>query len=173
MDIGFRLAESFRDRDKLSKFLLSQPLGYPNYGDWVERAIEELNLGYKQSILGFYNGALVSDLVFQPSKDFPTLLCELKNGRTHERIRRDYFLRFSIRTVERLAGEQGYQAMICDTRSDNLGVVDLLKSSGYSELLRVPLYEQNVEDVVFVKKLVRGDNDLLVPVKNKIISKAA
>lgn len=173
MEISFRLAESRKEIDKLSRFLLTQPLGYPNYFDWVERAVSEFELGYKQSILGFYDGTLVSDLVFQPAKDFPDILCELKNGRTDERVRRDYFLRFSIRAAERLAREQGYQAMICDTRSDNLPIVNLLKSSGYSELLRVALYDRNVEDVVFVKKLVRGDSGLFVPVKKSLISRAA
>ncbi len=172
MEINFRLAESLKDRDSLVKFLRLQSLGYPNYNDWVDRAIADLEAGWKTCMLGFCNGILVADLVYQPSKVFPTVFCELKNGRVIQEFHRGHYLSFMIRQSEISARKAGYHAMICDTRSTNLPIINMLLSSGYNELLRVPLYEKNAEDVVFVKPLFRGKLDTL-DIKHKIISSSA
>lgn len=170
-DFRFRFAESLEDKGKLIKFLLQHPLGYPHYKDWVSRIREELSTEYKQSILAFSDGILVGDLVFQPHKDFSEYLLELKNMRIHPKLNRRYFGHFMLRQAETEARIAGYQAIICDMRTDNFRITNLLRLCGYHELLRVALYEDK-EDIVMIKSLGKLEKGFFTPVTKKIIEKA-
>jgi hypothetical protein len=152
----FRLLEDKKDTNKLKKFLLEQPFNYPYYEDWVERAVSQIDLGYKKTILSFSDGFLVGDLIFQPHKTLMNVI-ELKNMRIHPNLKRRYFGFFMLRQAE--AESRGYNAIICDTRSDRTDVLNLLRLCEYHEISRVPLYESNTEDVVLLKNLNRNLTD--------------
>lgn len=172
-DFNFRLAEDMSDIRKLEKFLLAQSLGYKHYSDWVVGKVSpEIESGYKKAILGLSDGFLVADLILQPHKDFPDFY-ELKNLRVHPKLQGRYFGAFMLRQGEDEARKGNYKAIICDTRSDQIPVISLLKLMGSEELLRVPLYNKNVEDIVFIKKFERIDGGIFAPIRQKIIASAA
>lgn len=169
-DFNFRLAEDIKDRDKLARFLLKQPLGYPQYEDWVERARQDLERGWKSSVLAFSNGMLVGDLVFQPHKDFPRIR-ELKNVRVHPKLQGRYFAQFMIRQAER--EDLGtFEAIMCDSRSDQTYIRNTLRFCGYEELFRIPLYDTHVEDIVHIKRFDFTPEGIFAPVKKKMLSNA-
>jgi len=149
-DFRFKFVEDEKEINKLKTFLLSQSFDYPLYFDWVERAICEIDSGYKRTILAFNENNLVGNLIFQPHK---TLLktIEIKNIRVHPDFKRRYFSSFMLRQVE--AESMGYNGIIVDTRSDRLEILNLFHLSGYKEIARSSLYEPNVEDIIFFKKV--------------------
>ncbi|MBU2052918.1 MAG: hypothetical protein ABIJ14_03390 [Nanoarchaeota archaeon] len=160
-NFNFRLAESKRDIDKLTQFVLMYPLNYRGYFDWVDKAREELLIGYKESVLCFSEDILVGNLIFQPSKSMKGF-CELKNGRTLKEFQRRYILSFMIRQVEVEARERGDVAVIGDARSDRLDVLTLFLSKGYKEVARADLYGEGYEDVVLIKPFIpREENSWL------------
>ena len=170
-DFNFRFVEERKDIRELEKHLLQQLMNYPHYEDWVNRSIQELENGYKNSILAFSEGFLVGNLMFQPHKQFSSIM-EFKNMRVHKKLQGRYFGSFMVKQAEAEARKKGYKAIVGDTRSDNFPIMNMLKILGYEELLRVPLYDQNVEDVVMVKKFDRTDKGLLLPIKKSIIYSA-
>ena len=165
-DFNFRFVEERKDIRELEKHLLQQPMNYPHYEDWVSRSVEELENGYKNSILAFSEDFLVGNLMFQPHKQFSSIM-EFKNMRVHEKLQGRYFGSFMVKQAEAEARKKGYKAIVGDIRSDNFPIMNMLKILGYEELLRIPLYDQNTEDVVMVKKFDRTDKGLLLPIKNQ------
>ena len=164
---SFRFCDDEKDILKVVGFLEKQPFDYPRYMDWVCRAKEELLAGYKKAILAFSDGVLVGDFIYQQHKDFPSVI-EFKNARVHEKLRRRFFLSFMIRQAE---VEAGGNAIICDTHSDNYPVIGLLKSLGYQELLRAPIYDENSEEIIFGKTFGK-EKGIFVPIKKKILERA-
>ncbi|MBU0894714.1 MAG: GNAT family N-acetyltransferase [Nanoarchaeota archaeon] len=154
-DFRFRGLQDESEVLDLENFLRLQSLGYPNYQDWVNKAKEEILSGYKKVILAFSEGCLVGDLIFQSHKQLRGLL-ELKNLRVDSWIRGRYFGSFLLRQAEIEARKFGQGALICDTHSDNLEVNSLLRFCGYQELVRVPLYENNKEEIIYIKPLIKG-----------------
>jgi hypothetical protein len=167
----FRFAEDRREIDQLAKFLLLQPFNYEGYEDWVERTREELFSEYKSCILAFGGGALVGNLVYQPHKQFPRVR-ELKNLRVDSRLHGRYFGAFMLRQAER-ENPLDFDAIICDARSDRLDVVSMLRMMGYQELLRVPLYDKGVEDLVFIRAFERTPEGIFMPIKRNLVARAA
>ena len=152
----FRSAESKKDIDILTGFILKQPLNYKNYFDWIERAREELLIGYKKSVMAFYYDVLVGDLIFQPHKSIKKFR-EIKHGRTLGEYQRRLILSFMIRQAEHEARKEGDLATICDARSDRLDVQRLLLVNGYKEIARADLYKEGYEDIVLMKPLVNDE----------------
>jgi len=167
----FRLAEDRKEIDKLASFLLLQPFNYPGYEGWIERARADLLSGYKSCILAFSDGSLVGDLIFQPHKQFSPIR-ELKNMRVDPKLQGRYFGMFMLRQAEK-ENPAFFEAIICDTRSDRVDVVNMLRLLGYQELLRAPIYEKNVEDLVMYKAFERTGQGILVPIRKKLLEKVA
>ncbi|MDP2628587.1 MAG: GNAT family N-acetyltransferase [Nanoarchaeota archaeon] len=153
-DYSFRFAEDRRDILKLERFILQQPLKYPHFGDWVYRAREDLLSGWKKSILAFSEDFLIGDLIFQPHKSLSGNL-ELKNMRVHRKLQGRYFGVFMLKQAE-VEARGKYNGIICDTHSDNYPMINLLRFMGYDEIARAPLYNQNVEEIVMMKNLVKA-----------------
>ena len=149
-DFRFRFLEDEKELKQLKNFLIEQPFSYPNYEDWVERTIPEIDCGYKKTILAFSDDILAGDLIFQPHKTLSKVM-ELKNMRIHPDFKRRYFGFFMLRQME--AESKDYDAITCDARSDMVNVLSLLKLCGYREISRVPLYDPNVEDIILLKNL--------------------
>lgn len=155
LDFTFRGISDIRELNRLKGFLLAQSLNYVDYGDWVERCIGEIDIGYKDSILAFSDGVLVGDLIFQPHKSLPRTL-ELKNLRIHSDIRRRDFGHFMLKQFEVEARNSGrYDLLIGDIRENQESVRRLFVFSGYRELQTVSLYDPNHLDVVVVKDLTK------------------
>lgn len=172
-DYNFRLAEDMGDIRKLEKHLLQHPRGYPYYEDWVVgRVSPEIESGYKKAILGLSGGFLVANLIIQPHKDFPSIL-EYKNMVVHPKLRGKYFGAFMLKQGEDEARKGNYKAIICDLHSDNVPMLNLLRFMGFEELLRVPLYDKNVEEIIMKKRFERTSAGIFAPIKQKIISGAA
>lgn len=167
---SFRFAEDRKDLDSLFKFNRQYPMGYPGFMDWSLRVIDEILSGWKKAILGFSEDYLVSSLIFQPHKVFPENFLEIKSARADESIWSRYFIVFSLRQVE-IESREKYDFIICDYRSDRKDVANLLNFMGYKELLKIPLYEKNVEDIVAVKSL-KENTGLIDLMKKDILRKA-
>ena len=169
-DFRFRYVEDTKDRNRLAKFLEAQSLSYPNYGDWVERAIVDLDRGYKSSIIALSNDVLVGDCIFQPHKQFPRIR-EVKNMRVHPNLRRRYFGVFMLKQAE--AENHGeYDAIIIDIRSNQPETIEMTQFCGYTELARIPLYEPHLEEVVMVKNFERTPTGMFEPVKKSLLASA-
>jgi hypothetical protein len=153
-DFEFRSLEDERDVRELEAFLISHPLDYPHFQDWVRnRVIPEIYSGNKQVILMLSEGILVGDAIFQPHKTRQREL-EFKSMRMHPKVQGRYFGVFTFRNVEVEARKSGkYDAIICDTRSDRPDVIGLLKFCNYREIARAQLYDSNNEDIIFRKEL--------------------
>ena len=169
-DFRFRHVEDAKDRGKLAKFLEAQNLSYPNYGDWIERAMVDLYRGYKSSIIALSNGVLVGNCIFQPHKQFPRIR-EVKNMRVHPNLRGRYFGVFMLRQAE-VENRGNYDAMITDIRSNQPELIKMALFCGYTKLTRIPLYEHHLEEVVMVKTFEQTPNGIFEPVKKSLISSA-
>ena len=167
----FRHAEERREIDQLAKFLLLQSFNYSRYEDWIERTRAQLFSGYKSCILAFSDGVLVGDLVYQQHKQFPRLR-ELKNMRIDPRLQGRYFGMFMLRQAEKENSSE-FDAIICDTRSDRPDVLGMLTLAGYKVLLKAPLYDRNVEDIVLIRALERTPEGIFTPIKRDLVARAA
>ena len=172
-DFNFRLAEDMSDIWKLEKHLLQQSLSYPSYADWVVGKVSpEIESGYKKAILALSDSYLVGNLITQPHKNLDGVL-EFKNMRVHPKLQGRYVGAFMLRQGERIAYEENYSAIICDTHADNLNVISLLNSQGYEEIARIPLYDKNTEEIIFGKRFEKTQTGFFLPIKKKIIASAA
>ena len=167
-DFNFRSLQDEKEVRELGVFLRLQSLGYPNYQDWVTRTREELLESHKTAILAFSGGTLVGDLIFQPHKTFPNVR-EIKNLRVHPNLRGRYFGTFMLRQGE-VMDEDFYGAIILDVRSDQIGMINSARALGYEELVRAPLYEKDVEEVVMVKRFQETEDGFFVPIKRDLTS---
>lgn len=164
-NFSFRSIEDDVDLANLRDFLLSQALGYKGYEDWVERSMHELGQGYKTSVLAFSDRKLVADMIWQPHKTFPRVR-EIKNIRVHPNVRERYFAKFMLRQAE-TENPHEFDAIIADARP-NHPVKSLLVTSGYEELGRAHLYDQNNPDIIYFKRFERTPEGLLAPVKRLV-----
>ena len=148
-NFNFRDISSHKDLQMLVDFLIKQDLGYPQYESWVQRTEHELDTGYKNAILAFSDGHLVGDLIYQPHKELPNI-GKIKNLRIHPGVRRRYFAQFMLRQVE-IEQANRFSTLLVDVRSNQSDVITAFRVAGYTEVLRTPLYDPNIEDVVMTK----------------------
>ena len=149
-DFTFRTAASLKDYRAVIDFLSKQDLGYPGYQDWVQRAEAELLTGYKNVILGINGNRVVSDVMFQPHKQLGGRVIEVKNIRVDEQLRGRYFAGFMMRQLQTEVSEES-DCILVDARSSPTDVISMLKSLGYVEVTRTPLYDTNEQDVVMTR----------------------
>lgn len=50
-DYSIRSVSDRLEKKSLEKFALEQPFDYPDYEDWVTRAMGEIDIGYKKAIV--------------------------------------------------------------------------------------------------------------------------
>lgn len=171
-DFTFRTLERTRDLKQLIDFLLEQDLRYPHYDDWVQRAECEIDAGYKVAITAYSGDHIVGDLIFQRHKQIPRLR-ELKNVRIHPEVRRRDFAHFMLRQAEVERAEE-YDAIICDVRSDQRDVINLLRFSGYKELGTSHLYDAHNLDITMVKTFdKRSEEGLSYRAEGLVLGRAA
>lgn len=151
INITVRTPQDCIDIRNLRSFMQNQSLGYKNYEDWVERAISELQAGYKTGILAFTNGTLVGDLVFQDHKGLHGLR-EIKNLRIHELMHGRGLAQFLLRQVETIETE-GLLGIICDVQEQRQNIIRFMVSRGYQKLATRSLYDPNELDVILIKPL--------------------
>ena len=92
--------------------------------------------------------------------------------RVDPRLHGRYFGMFMLRQAEK-ENPSDFDAIICDTRSDRPDVLGMLTLAGYEILLKAPLYDQNVEDIVLIRALERTPDGIFAPIKNDLVAKAA
>jgi len=166
---SFRFAEDEQDIFHVVDFVEDYPWNYKGFDIWVNDKLKpELLSGVKKLIMGFSDGVLVANLIFQRHKIFDWLM-EPKNMRVHPQISNRYFGVFMFRQMEVEARNSGFKGVLCDVRSDKKEMINLLKFMGYDELFRTSLYENNIEDAVFTKKFEMYDTGIFSPVKRKIL----
>lgn len=159
---------------RLTNFLISQDLGYPNYDEWIQRAEAEVESGWKTAVLAFYEGHLIGDLISQPHKEIPGFL-ELKNMRVHPDFRGRYFAKFMLRQAELDFGA-GKDAIICDVPADQPNIIEFMQTCGYSPILITPLYSASRKDIIMLKILGKSKEDkrsgLILTTRNIVLANA-
>ena len=58
-----------------------------------------------------------------------------------------------------------YDAIIGDIRSNQIEAINTFRSFGYEELVRAPLYEKGIDEVIMVKRFERTPNGFFIPIK--------
>jgi GNAT superfamily N-acetyltransferase len=157
LNVLFRQPDSYSDIRLLRDFLTRQNLGYPNYDDWVFRATEEIDQGYKQTVLAFDDGKLVGDVIFQPHKEVSGLR-EIKNLRVDEESRFRKFGSFLLRQAEFIDHDQ-YDWLIADFREEQKAVERLLMSEGYIKHQIQCLYDDHLDIVAMKQSIFREKDD--------------
>lgn len=153
---------SLRDEKELKlleSFLLSQPMDYPSYEEWVRNVcIPEIDLGWKKTVLAFYRNyrdwQLVGNAIYQPAKEsqLPSTL-HFKNMRVKEELRREGIASFLIKQVEKAALAEGLEYVILDFREGRKDILGLFLWHSYQHLFTRSLYDSN-PDVVMVKNII-------------------
>ena len=64
-DFNIRSVDDMIDLKELGRFLVSKSLNYLKYEDCVQRAMAEVEAGYKTGVLAYSEGMLIADLVYQ------------------------------------------------------------------------------------------------------------
>ncbi|UZE93859.1 MAG: GNAT family N-acetyltransferase [Candidatus Pacearchaeota archaeon] len=143
----------------LKTFLLSYPMNYPGYKDWVEKiCIPEIEDNWKKAILAFYrqhnkdSWELVGNAIYQATKEsqLPNTL-HFKNMRVKEGFRREGVASFLIKQVEKATKAKGLNLIILDFRKERKDLAKFLLWHGYKPLFEECLYDDNNLDVVMVK----------------------
>ena len=164
-NFSFRTPDSTQDLKQLIDFLMKQDLGYPQYEDWVQRAEQEIDQGYKIAILAFNEGKIVGDVIYQPHKQLPRVR-EIKNIRIHPQLRGRSFAHFMLKQAEVEQKEQ-YDALMVDARADQKDVIALLMRNGYVPLGQKTLYDPNAVEVIMIKTLdKRSESGILYSAKD-------
>ena len=65
LDFSFRDVDGTRTISQAVNFLSEQSLGYPRYGNWVEKTEAELMSGFKGGIVAYNDGRIAGDIVCQ------------------------------------------------------------------------------------------------------------
>jgi len=159
MNFQFTDIQGKRDVSQVIDFLHKQNLNYPNYDDWVQKTESELESGYKNAVLAFSEGKIVGDLVYQQHKENPNFL-EFKNIRIHPDIRERYFAKFMLKQAE--VENSDYSAIIVDAPSEFAGMVNFLKSYGFTPILSKQLYDDGAPDIVMIKPLKKS-RKIIIP----------
>lgn len=163
--------EESGDIGKLVDFLQTQDLGYPHYDHWVQRTEAELQSGYKQAVLGFSNGHLIGDIVFQPHKQLPRVR-EIKNIRVHPAVRGRYVAAFMLRQAE-VEAKQEYDALLVDARTDQQDIIRLLRGMGFVPIAETPLYDPSVPDIILIKAMdARTKTGIIYNAKNLVLGRS-
>ena len=144
---------------QLIDFLHKQNLNYLNYDNWIQRTENEIDLGYKNTILAFSDKKIVGDLVYQQHKTNPRFL-ELKNMRVHPAFKNRYFARFMLKQAE--MENQNYDAIICDAPSEFPEIISFMQDCGYTSILLKPLYDNQEPEIVMIKPIQKSKN-LIIP----------
>lgn len=158
-DFTFRTVETRRDLTKLLEFIRKQDLSYPGYQDWVARTEAEIEMGWKTGVIALSNGLVVGDIIWQPHKELNRIR-EIKNMRVHPLVRDRYFARFLMKQAE-AESRDNYDVLMCDLREDHpekIPLMNMLVSMGYAKIYAANLYDQNVWDIVMIKRLARAIN---------------
>jgi len=149
LNFQFKTPESSSDIRNLIDFLALQPLTYPDYAKWVQKAEAELFAEQKQAIMALSDNRLVGDIVFQQHKQLPRVR-ELRNLRVHPVLRGRYFGSFLLKQAEQGLGKD-FDLIMCDARSDQHNMTALLLRSGYTPITTVNLYDNTYQDTIFTK----------------------
>jgi len=152
LNFQFRTVESRRDLTRLLEFIRQQDLNYPSYQDWVARTEAEIEMGWKTGVIALSNNLVAGNIIWQPHKELKGVR-EIKNLRIHPSVRERYFARFLMKQAE--VEDRDYHELMLDLRENHpekIPLMNMLVSMGYVKLYAVNLYDQNVRDIVVVKK---------------------
>ena len=145
MNITFRKPNSFAELKTLIDFLWAQNLGYPNYDDWVLRALGELDDGYKKAIIAYDDNVIVGSIIFQPHKELSGIR-EIKNLRVSPHCRSRRFGSFLLRQCEWFES-QTFHSLLCDFRADQEEVERLLVDEGFRIVSVRSLYDDRLDKI--------------------------
>jgi GNAT superfamily N-acetyltransferase len=131
-------------------FMAKNPLHYPRYHEWLERAREQMFSGQKHALCCRYNGLIAATLTWQthPSEAFTA---ELKNMRVHPDARLRGIGQFLLRMCERTAART-HSLLRCDMGEDNEALPFFLRW-GYRQVDSIDLYNSGMKDILLVKVL--------------------
>jgi GNAT superfamily N-acetyltransferase len=153
MAFEFKEVGDQRDLQELRVFVHAHELWYPQYHDWVDEVcIPEIDMGYKTGVLGWKDGEVVGNIIFQPHKQLTDIL-ELKNIRISPNARKRGIGYFLMRQMECAARDSGFSECIGDTDKRSKDMLGLAQYMGYSLMHSRSIYDPNNEDVVFLKKV--------------------
>lgn len=162
-DFNIRSVKDRLDLIELKSFLMGKHLNYPQYEDWVHRAMVEIDLGYKTGILAYERGTLIADLVYQPHKELPGFR-EIKNLRIHPRMRKRGLARFMIKQAE-VEDTRDLLGIIADAHDTQKDAILFLQSEGYVPISGCSLYDPNQREIILMKLLQRQNQKLIKRIK--------
>jgi UDP-N-acetylenolpyruvoylglucosamine reductase len=156
MHISFREPDSFSEVKLLADFLWKQDLGYPNYSDWVLRARNEIDLGYKKSIIAFDESRIVGNVVFQKHKEIPEIR-EIKNLRVSIDLRFRKFGSFLLKQAEWFESSN-YSLLMADFRETEKWIGSFLIKEGFQVIRSASLYDDKIDSIAVKKNCFKSQN---------------
>lgn len=141
-----------KEIQKLYEFIRQFPLDYPNYFDWLEKCIRQLELGEKQAFYATVEDEIIGDIIFQHLRGDPTVL-EIKNFRVAEHHRQLGIGSALESMLYSLVKSKDFKKIQVDTHSTNFEMIQFLIKRGYVVESQEFLYIPDKPEVILLKKL--------------------
>ncbi|MFA5060934.1 MAG: GNAT family N-acetyltransferase [Candidatus Pacearchaeota archaeon] len=142
-------AKSEEEISKITSYLASLNLDYPNYLLWVKKCKKELISGYKQS---FYvtDKKIIGVIIFQPHKEQENVL-EIK----HFSIEKNYWDKgigsLLLDLLEDYFRKTSFKNIRVDTHEENTNLINFFKRKGFKTIKKEYLYNPLQKEIILQK----------------------
>lgn len=145
MDFHFTTEQTLRRADELADYLRGPRLWipschYPDFDEWLERALGALRSESKRAVIALSSGSIVGAVVYQKHRAIPETL-EIKNITVRPDARGRHIADFLLRQAE-IEGSRDFAArrIVADAKRDNVPIRAFLIRCGYAAVDTVDLY---------------------------------
>jgi len=135
---------------KLNKFLLSQPLDYPNHSEWIEKCIHEVKSGYKTSFGCYKNKEIIGDVIVQKDKSDPSK-AEIKYLKTDPAFEHIGVGSALLESAEIFSVDNRFKKIVVDTHSTNKKMINFFLKHGFIILEEKALYRAGQLETILIK----------------------
>ncbi len=162
----FRSLEDEKELNDVVLFLRVHNWKYKNFNDWLERTRVQILSDDKKLIHVHYDGKIVADGIYQSHRKFPRLR-EIKNIRVSGEHNQRGIASFLVKLIL-TENTKDFDAVICDIPEENRAIQSVVKSIGFEELGKAPIYDDGRNHIIMIKKYEKTPAGIFAPIKNKL-----
>ncbi len=150
--IESKLVGSEEDIKRVTSYLRSLNLDYPDYQKWVDRCESELRSGYKKGYYVEKDLQIAGVVIFQPHKQDESVL-EIKNFNVSSKYSELGIGSLLFDSLEDYFEKvPSFRKMQVDTHEDNSKIIDFFKKRGFNIIKKEPLYEDSRIETILQKE---------------------